>query len=57
MKMWDERDNAVEELEKLKIANKNNKVVFIIQDDDEQEPNCKRFRRNVIKASLKKERN
>ena len=37
MKMWDEKDNAVEELEKLKMANKSNKAVVIICDDDEQE--------------------
>ena len=45
MKMWDEKDNAVEELEKLKMANKSNKAVVIIQDDDddEHEPNCRQF--------------
>ena len=43
-KMWDEKDNVVEELEKLKMANKSNKAVVIIQDDDEQDPKCRQFR-------------
>ena len=37
MKMWDEKDNTVEELEKLKMANKSNNAVVIIQDDDDNE--------------------
>ena len=45
MKMWDEKDNAMEELEKLKMANKSNKALVIIQDDDdEQDPKCRQFR-------------
>ena len=37
MKMWDEKYNAVEELEKLNMANKSNKVVVIIHDDDDEQ--------------------
>ena len=37
MKMWDEKNIAVEELKKLKMGNKSNTDVVNLSDDDEQE--------------------
>ena len=50
MKMWDEKNTAVEELEKLKMGNKSNTDVVNLSDDDEQETTDKKGKKAAVES-------
>ena len=50
MKMWDEKDKAVEELEKLKMGNKSNTDVVNLSHNDEQETTDKKSKKAAAES-------
>ena len=50
MKMWDDKDNAVAELEELKTGNKRNTNVVILCDDDDQETTNKKGKKAAVQS-------
>ena len=50
MKMWDDKDNAVAELEELKTGNKRNTNVVILCDDDEQETTDNKGKKAAVQS-------
>lgn len=50
MKIWDEKNNAEAELEKLKKGNQLNTDIVILHDDDEQETTDKKGKKGVVRS-------